>query len=95
VRDDLSIHELDMLVAAALRRHRRQAHLSAAELGERIGVTETRIREYEAGRVELEAYALWRLSKALDVPLDTFFEDPDQPRAPGAGKRRSLGRKLA
>jgi transcriptional regulator with XRE-family HTH domain len=45
-----------------------------SDLARRCGVRRQRLAQYEAGAVEMTAVTLWRLAKALDVPMSHFFQ---------------------
>lgn len=74
--------EISRRFSARLRELRLRAGLSQAELGQRIGVPQSRIGEWETcrGRTGGPAYPTWeqvvRLSLILDVPTDTFQREP-------------------
>jgi transcriptional regulator with XRE-family HTH domain len=67
---------------ALLRKHRTQANLSQADLGERAGLQQAHIAHFEAGRRYPSLPNLCRLADALDVALDALV-------AAGASRRTS------
>lgn len=54
------------------------------ELGERVGITQRLISDYERGRLRLNADIVVRLANALDVTADELL----QPKAAGPPLRR-------
>lgn len=60
-------------VAERLRARRREMGLSRLALARRSGVPSWRLGGYERGELPVGAGCLWRLSRALDRPVDFFF----------------------
>lgn len=63
------------LVGDNVRRLRLAAELSQAALAERMGVDRAYISGLEKGDRNPTVVSLWHLSKALDVPIRSFFEE--------------------
>lgn len=63
------------LVGDNVRRLRLLAELSQAALAERMGVDRAYISGLEKGDRNPTVVSLWHLSKALSVPIKTFFEE--------------------
>ncbi|MFZ1806871.1 MAG: helix-turn-helix transcriptional regulator [Cyclobacteriaceae bacterium] len=63
-----------LLKVRAVRKHK---NLSQEQLAERIGVEQKTYSNWERGRSELTITNLERIAKALDVPVETFW-DPKQ-----------------
>jgi len=61
-------------------------------LARRVGVTFQAVQKYEAGEVRLAASKLYRVGKALDIPLTYFFEGYADPGLE-AGKRRKRAKR--
>ena len=66
-------HPIDVLVGKNLRRLRKQAGLSQAELGARIGVSAQQVQKYETARNRISASKLWECALANSVAIDAFF----------------------
>lgn len=64
------------LVGDNVRRLRLSAELSQAALAERMGVDRAYVSGLEQGQRNPTIVSLWHVSKALDVPLKSFFEEP-------------------
>ena len=67
--------ELKLTIAAKVTAERRAAHLSQAELGERIDRTAEAISNIERGKSLPALDTLLAISEALDVPLKDLFPD--------------------
>jgi transcriptional regulator with XRE-family HTH domain len=63
------------LVGDNVRRLRLAAELSQAALAERMGVDRAYISGLEKGDRNPTVLSLWHASKALDVPIRSFFEE--------------------
>jgi len=63
------------LVGDNVRRLRLLAELSQAALAERMGVDRAYISGLEKGDRNPTVVSLWHLSKALSVPIKSFFEE--------------------
>jgi transcriptional regulator with XRE-family HTH domain len=63
------------LVGDNVRRLRLAAELSQAVLAERMGVDRAYISGLEKGDRNPTVVSLWHLSKALDIPIRSFFEE--------------------
>lgn len=66
-------------VGGRIRRERLRAGLTLEELAERSGFTLRMVQYCEDGRRAPSLHALWRLSRALDVPARNFL-----PETPGS-----------
>jgi transcriptional regulator with XRE-family HTH domain len=67
------------VIAASLRRERRRAGLSLAEVARRAGVAKSTLSQLEAGSGNPSVETLWALGVALDVPFSRLVE-PQRPR---------------
>lgn len=65
---------LDHLIGANIRRFRLEAHMSQATLADAIGVSFQQLQKYEKGRDRIAASRLFRVSEALDQPVQAFFD---------------------
>ena len=63
-------------IAAALRRERRRAGLSLAEVARRAGIAKSTLSQLEAGAGNPSVETLWALGVALDVPFARLVEPP-------------------
>lgn len=64
------------LVGVNIRKLRLAAELSQAALSELVGVDRAYISGLEKGDRNPTIVSLWHVSKALDVPMKSFFEEP-------------------
>jgi len=60
-----------------MRRRRRLLGLTQQQLAEACGVRFQQIQKYECGANRVSAARLWRISSALEVPVNYFFEGLD------------------
>jgi transcriptional regulator with XRE-family HTH domain len=81
----------DRYVGNRLRMRRKMLAISQTNLADATGVTFQQIQKYENGTNRISASRLQQISRALQVPISFFFEDPrgpskgigsDQVRAP-------------
>ena len=73
----------DETIGANLRRFRNQRGFSAAELGSQIGISGQQIHKYETGEDCIKASRLLACSKAMQVPIECFYEGLDGIEAEG------------
>jgi transcriptional regulator with XRE-family HTH domain len=66
--------EIDFHLGKRMRRRRRLLGLTQQQLAEACGVRFQQIQKYECGANRVSAARLWRISSALDVPVNYFFE---------------------
>ncbi|WP_201189414.1 helix-turn-helix domain-containing protein [Pseudomonas fluorescens] len=64
-------------LGSAIRRHRKVAGLTQAELGERTGFDPKTISRFETGTYTPSVEALFLLANVLGVKLKVFFTDLD------------------
>ncbi len=67
-------NDINIDLGRRLRRRRRLLGLSQKKLGSAVGVRFQQIQKYECAANSMSAARLWRLSKALDVPITYFFD---------------------
>jgi transcriptional regulator with XRE-family HTH domain len=67
--------DIDLHIGRRLRARRRTLGLSQPQLAESVGVKFQQIQKYECGEDRISASRLWRLCKALETPVDYFYED--------------------
>ena len=85
-------HPVDVHVGARVRMHRTLLGMSQATLGEAIGLTFQQVQKYERGTNRVSSSRLFDLSRVLDVPVSSFFEDtPAEVTAssPAQGRRKA------
>jgi len=81
--DDIDVH-----IGKRVRRRRRLLGLTQQQVAGACGVRFQQIQKYECGANRLSAARLWRLARALEVPVAYFFDGLDEtmretaPRAP-------------
>ncbi len=61
-------------IGVAIRRRRRLIDMTLRALADACGVSFQQIHKYEAGQCSVSAVQLWRIGRALDVPISYFFE---------------------
>ncbi len=69
--------DVDVYVGRRLFERRRALQLTQAELGRMVGVAFQTIQKYECATTRISAARLWRLSRAMGVTLDYFFDGLD------------------
>jgi transcriptional regulator with XRE-family HTH domain len=57
--------------------------MTQQQLGEKVGIKFQQIQKYETGMNRISASRLWDIAKALDVPINYFFEGIDGAEANG------------
>lgn len=65
---------LDGVLGAQLRQRRTLLGLSQEKLAEQLGITFQQIQKYENGANRISASRLFEISKALETPVNFFFE---------------------
>src|SRR3954470_15795146 len=76
---------IDIRVGARLRLRRNMLGLTPEKLSEVIGLSLQQVQKYEQGANRIAASQLYKLSRALDVPVSFFFDDTDPVRARATG----------
>src|ERR1700750_2858985 len=67
----------DRHVGVRVRLRRLEMSMSQEELGDALGLTFQQVQKHEKGANRIGASRLWQLARALDVPVDYFFEGLD------------------
>lgn len=62
-----------------LREHRKAAHLSQEELGERLGLTHTHISNLERGKRKMTLLLMEALARELDIAVVDLLSDEHNP----------------
>jgi transcriptional regulator with XRE-family HTH domain len=70
---------IDVHIGRRLRRRRRLMGLTQQELAGSCGVRFQQIQKYECGANRISAARLWRLSEALQVPVNYFYDGLSAP----------------
>src|SRR4051812_48147013 len=78
-QDDLDA--LSARIGAAVRELRLAQRWSLGDLGRAAGLSKTILARIERGEGNPSVETLWRVSRALDVPLGLLLQPPTGPRA--------------
>jgi transcriptional regulator with XRE-family HTH domain len=79
------MNQFAVIIGRRLRARRRLMGLTQAAVGKACGLSFQQVHKYESGLMVVSASRLWKLSKALGVPVSYFFEGlPAIPSAVGA-----------
>src|SRR5215470_1294588 len=78
-------------IGRRLAAHRAQRGMRVAELAREVGVTPSLISQIERGMSRPSVSTLFAIAQALDVPVDAFFREPQQPAAAAAQPDGSPG----
>ena len=81
-------NEVDVSFPDKLKQLRKDAGLSQAKLGKRLGVTRNAVSQWEAGATEPSTKHLRKLAAALGAPLDQLISA--LPRFRGSKRRQEL-----
>lgn len=65
---------IDLHVGKRLRRRRRLLGLTQQQLAESIGIRFQQIQKYECGANRISAARLFQLAKALETPINYFYD---------------------
>jgi len=71
-------NEIDLHLGKRLRQRRRLLGLTQQQVAEAVGVRFQQIQKYECGANRISAARLWRMAKALQAPVASFFEGLDE-----------------
>ena len=69
--------ETDRLIGRRIKARRKALGLTLEQLGRGLGVSYQQIQKYEAGRNQISAALLLKISTLLSVPVSYFFSDRD------------------
>jgi transcriptional regulator with XRE-family HTH domain len=69
----------DRHVASRVCMRRKMLSMSQSKLADALGVTFQQVQKYEKGTNRISASRLQQISRALQVPISFFFEDPRRP----------------
>ena len=70
-------HPVDVHVGKRVRHRRWLVGMTQQQLAEKVGIKFQQIQKYETGANRISASRLWDISKAMDVPVNFFFEGLD------------------
>lgn len=76
---------VDAHLGREIRRRRRQLGLTQHQLADACGVRFQQIQKYESGANRIAASRLWKIARAMGIPLSEFFEG--LPQECGTGSR--------
>lgn len=83
-----SVTPTDTLIGLRIRMRRNELNVSQAELGDALGVSFQQVQKYEKGVNRLGVNRLIHTAKALQCPVDYFYEGltgKEKPRKNGDG----------
>jgi XRE family transcriptional regulator, regulator of sulfur utilization len=78
--DDPELDRLADHVGVSLRAHRAARSMSLGDLSRACGLSRTILARIEAGAGNPSLETLWRISRALDIPLGSLLEQDTTPR---------------
>jgi transcriptional regulator with XRE-family HTH domain len=73
---------IDAHLGQAIRRMRREFGMTQHQLAEACGVRFQQIQKYESGANRIAASRLWKIARAMQTPLASFFEGLPDSSAP-------------
>ncbi len=82
---------VDIHVGGRVRLRRLLLGMSQEELGDALGVTFQQVQKYERGANRIGAGRLYDVARALNVPIEYFFEGLEGEPAPSSKGARSEG----
>ena len=78
----MRVDEINAAIARRLGRRREALGISAAEVGERCGLTHEAVAGYESGTVAIPAAILQLLAEALHTSVSYFYDGAPAPFRP-------------
>lgn len=66
--------DIDLHLGKRLRRRRRLLGLTQQQLALAVGIRFQQIQKYECGANRISAARLWQLAKALETPVNYFYD---------------------
>ena len=72
--DDKTPNPIDLHVGGRLRMRRKLLGMSQDDIGKALGLTFQQVQKYERGTNRVSASKLYEAAKALQVPVEYFFE---------------------
>jgi len=89
------VQDIDRHVGARIRESRIMLGLTQQQLADLIGVTYQQAHKYERGINRVSAGRLYQISRALGVPVGSFFEGLEEPQSRTHGSRERMCLELA
>jgi transcriptional regulator with XRE-family HTH domain len=86
----MMIDNTQQRVGARIKAAREQQGLTAAEVGNRIGLGHGEIRKYEIGENIVSVGTLMEIARVLSVPVAFFFEEIGLPLVTSSDRRVAL-----
>jgi len=83
-------HPVDVHVGKRVRHRRWMVGMTQQQLGEAVGIKFQQIQKYETGMNRVSASRLWDIAKAMDVPVNFFFEGYEDDAAAAASPSGDL-----
>lgn len=77
MRDKSGHQPVDVHVGERIKGRRLILGVSQQKLGDALGITFQQVQKYERGTNRVSASRLFSIAKALDVPVNYFFEDAE------------------
>ncbi len=74
-RSDFIASSVDAYVGSRIKLRRNLLGISQERLADEVGITFQQVQKYEWGLNRVSAGRLWKISKALGVSVNFFFED--------------------
>ena len=71
---DPDAHPVDRHVGLRIRMRRKELGLSQDKLADALGITFQQIQKYERGANRVSASKLWETARAMQVPINCFYE---------------------
>jgi transcriptional regulator with XRE-family HTH domain len=75
---------IDAHLGQEIRRRRRELGMTQHQLADACGVRFQQIQKYESGANRIAASRLWKIARAMQTPLPSFFEGLPSERVPSA-----------
>jgi transcriptional regulator with XRE-family HTH domain len=87
---DTTSGRIDNHVGARIRERRIMLGLTQQQFGKMIGVTYQQVTKYEHGINRIAAGRLYKIARALDVPITYFYEGLDDVKTPQLAPRQRM-----
>jgi transcriptional regulator with XRE-family HTH domain len=65
---------IDRVIGSRLKQKRVERRIEPENLSFLLGVTQEQLLEFECGKQRIDAQILYKVCKALDLPIQYFFE---------------------
>lgn len=77
-----------LAIGRRIRRRRRLLAMTQTQLGAACGVRFQQVQKYESGASRVSATVLWRMSRALGVEVNYFFDGIEDEAPPPVDRER-------